>query len=158
VVCVRTGNTPSPEDGEWSDWCLVFNGHNIPDNLNARYIQYRARLHYTNPCYLPALNEMRIAYKKCGPSPNTDDATILCTPNPIKTDAIISLSPKIDDPVTIKVYNIAGALVHEFVCQGTQTVTWDCRDQCGRRVAEGVYILKAEHRAYNPSKKVLVVR
>ncbi|MBN2619944.1 T9SS type A sorting domain-containing protein [candidate division WOR-3 bacterium] len=159
VVCVRTGNTPSPDAGEWSNWTLVFNGQDIPNSLNARFIQYQARLHYTNPCYLPALLEMRIAYKaNNGPSPHPGAVAILCTPNPIRTSALISLAPVIDNPVSIKVYNIIGACVREFTCNGTQTITWDCRDNNDHEVAEGVYILKVEHDLCNTSKKVLLVR
>jgi len=158
VVCVRTGNTPHPDDGEWSDWTLVFNGHNIPHCLNARYIQYRACLHYTNPCYLPSLQEMRIEYKKQGLSPHAGDAMIYCTPNPIRSDANISLAPAFDDLITIKVFNILGACVREFTCNGNHAITWDCRDHAGRQVAEGIYILKTEGENHNTSKKVLIVR
>ena len=58
---VRSGNTSIP-DGSWSNWFSVNNGDSIPDLLNAQYLQYKARLGYTNPCYLPALNEVSVTY------------------------------------------------------------------------------------------------
>ncbi len=45
---VRSGNTPSP-DNSWSDWDSLGKNDDIPDSLNSRYLQYRARLKYTNP-------------------------------------------------------------------------------------------------------------
>ncbi|MCK4250753.1 VCBS repeat-containing protein, partial [candidate division WOR-3 bacterium] len=40
---VRSGDSPTP-DTSWSDWYSVCNGDSIPDNLNARYLQYKAQL------------------------------------------------------------------------------------------------------------------
>lgn len=59
---VRSGHVPLP-DSSWSDWQPVTNGGAIPEALNARFLQYRARLGYANPCYLPALNEVRVTYE-----------------------------------------------------------------------------------------------
>lgn len=62
---VRSGDSPAP-DASWSDWYSVSNGDSIPDNLNARYLQYKARLGFTNPCYLPSLDEVRVTYTSSG--------------------------------------------------------------------------------------------
>ncbi|GAI85994.1 unnamed protein product, partial [marine sediment metagenome] len=58
---VRSGDSPTP-DTSWSDWYSVGNGDSIPDNLNARYLQYKTQLAFTNPCYLPSLDEVRVTY------------------------------------------------------------------------------------------------
>ncbi len=58
---VRSGNTPSP-DTSWSMWDSLGNGDEIADSLNSQYLQYRARMTYANPCYLPYLYEVRIGY------------------------------------------------------------------------------------------------
>ncbi len=58
---LRSGNTPTP-DNSWNDWISVDNNSSIPENLNARYLQYKARLGFTNPAYLPSLEEVRIGY------------------------------------------------------------------------------------------------
>lgn len=58
---VRTGNTPTP-NGSWSDWHIMDNGSMIPEILNAQYLQYKARFCFTNPCYLPNLEEVRVTY------------------------------------------------------------------------------------------------
>jgi hypothetical protein len=56
---MRSGDTPIP-DNTWTDWYSVTNGGLIPEDLNARYLQYKARLAFTNPSYLPTLCEVRI--------------------------------------------------------------------------------------------------
>jgi hypothetical protein len=65
LFCVRSGDSPTP-DASWSDWYSVYNGDSIPDNLNARYLQYKAQLAFTNPCYLPSLDEVRVTYTSSG--------------------------------------------------------------------------------------------
>lgn len=78
TFAVRSGNTPNP-DASWSDWDSLGKGDEIHDSLNSRYLQYRARLKYTNPAYLPYLYEVRIGY---GPAvglilePNQADSTL----------------------------------------------------------------------------------
>ncbi|MBA7613818.1 hypothetical protein ES703_21075 [subsurface metagenome] len=62
---VRSGDSPTP-DASWSDWYSVYNGDSIPDDLNARYLQYKAQLAFTNPCYLPSLDEVRVTYTSSG--------------------------------------------------------------------------------------------
>lgn len=63
---VRTGNTPVP-DQSWSEWESVSNGDSIPAKLNARYIQYKACLSFTNPCFLPMLKQVSIGYGSTAP-------------------------------------------------------------------------------------------
>ncbi len=58
---VRSGNTATP-DPSWSDWDSLGQGDEIDSTLNSRYLQYRARLTYTNPAYLPYLYEVMIEY------------------------------------------------------------------------------------------------
>lgn len=75
---MRSGNTPNP-DNSWSNWDSLGKLDEIADSLNSRYLQYRARLKYTNPSYLPFLYEVRIGY---GPAiklilePNQADSTL----------------------------------------------------------------------------------
>jgi|GEM_PF-6978922 len=58
---VRSGNAPDP-DYTWSEWNSLDNGKKIPNHLNSQYLQYRARLAYINPAYLPNLYEVRIGF------------------------------------------------------------------------------------------------
>jgi hypothetical protein len=58
---VRSSSDTESQKG-WSTWYPVTNGGEIPDCLNARYLQYKIHLTYTNPCYLPSVDEVRITY------------------------------------------------------------------------------------------------
>ena len=60
-VYLRSGKTPVP-DSTWSEWVEVPNGGNIPDELNARYLQYQAKLFYLSPARLPVLCEVKVTY------------------------------------------------------------------------------------------------
>jgi hypothetical protein len=62
---VRSGSTSVP-DGSWTDWFSIGNGDSIPEALSAQYLQYKTRLVYTNPCYLPRLNEVSVTYISAG--------------------------------------------------------------------------------------------
>ncbi|MDH5682889.1 MAG: T9SS type A sorting domain-containing protein [candidate division WOR-3 bacterium] len=59
---LRSGNTSSP-DSTWTPWIEVTNGRPIPQSLRARYLQYMAKLGYTNPSYLPALDSVKVSYQ-----------------------------------------------------------------------------------------------
>ena len=80
AMFVRSGNMPVP-DSNWSGWDSLGKQTNIPDSLNSRYLQYRARLAYTQPSYLPYLYEVRI---ESGPSlilePDQADTTLPAVP------------------------------------------------------------------------------
>lgn len=52
----------SGSQAQWSDWYPITNGGQIPECLNARYLQYKAHFAYSNPCFLPALNEVQVTY------------------------------------------------------------------------------------------------
>ncbi len=77
---VRSGDTPVP-DLSWSGWDSLAKGADIPDSLNSRYLQYRCRLGFTNPAYLPYLYEVRIGI---GPrlilEPDQADSTLPAIP------------------------------------------------------------------------------
>jgi hypothetical protein len=62
---IRSGDTSTP-GASWSDWYSVGNGDSIPDDLNARYLQYKTQLAFTNPCYLPSLDEVGVTYTSSG--------------------------------------------------------------------------------------------
>jgi hypothetical protein len=61
VMAVRSGSTPVPDTG-WTVWVNVGNNSEIPDELNARYLQYRAHFAYTNLSRFPLLHEVKVQY------------------------------------------------------------------------------------------------
>lgn len=61
MLAVRTGNTREP-DSTWSRWLELGNGDSIPDSLDSKFLQYRAKLGYENPAELPELFEVRVSF------------------------------------------------------------------------------------------------
>jgi hypothetical protein len=87
---VRSGNTSVP-DSLWSDWNSIGNGVNIPDMLDAQYLQYQTKFTQVNPAYQPVLYEVRIQY---GPymqilvEPDCADSTLPAQPVQYSLDVI----------------------------------------------------------------------
>uniref|UniRef100_A0A7V3VU39 T9SS type A sorting domain-containing protein n=1 Tax=candidate division WOR-3 bacterium TaxID=2052148 RepID=A0A7V3VU39_UNCW3 len=112
---LRSGNTPTP-DNSWTDWIPVTNAGSIPENLNARYLQYKARLAFTNPAYLPSLAEVRISYATAGIIP----ATVRIEPEVInlkshgKFTAFITLPPG---------YNHSNIDLSTVECEGAHAIS-----------------------------------
>ena len=258
---VRSGNTAIPDES-WTDWCEVMNGDSIPEELNAQYLQYKARLAYINPAFLPTLYEVRVSAGEVipawvrflprviylnrphifavlirlpegydhdsidvstvvcegapaiwgfalpwfyialfrtqdliGVSPGyavelmvtgqlydstpfcgygtvcvigsavIDDremkVTAACRPNPCRERTTIIFSPENNEPVSVKIYDINGALVRTLsdvsYHQGVGSVTWDRRDNHGRRAPAGVYFYKIHGENIAVTKKVVVL-
>ena len=64
----RSGSTPTPSPGDWSDWAAVAN-HGTVASPGARFIQYRAVL-TTTPAtsqVTPSVNSVEIAYTVASP-------------------------------------------------------------------------------------------
>lgn len=258
---VRSGNTATP-DTSWADWCEVMNGDPIPEELNAQYLQYRARFAYTNPACLPALHEVRVSSEEvitacvriiprvinlkrphifaaliklpegydhdsidvstvvCEGAPaiwgfalpwfyvalfRTQDlvgvspgygvelmvtgqlydstpfcgygtvcvigpaivedremkVTAACRPNPCRERTTIIFSPENNEPVSVKIYDINGTLVRTLsdvdYQQGVGSVTWDRRDNDGRRAPAGIYFYKIQGKNIAVTKKIVVL-
>ena len=158
---LRSRNATKPDQihaAPWSDWIQVFNGGAIPEILNARYLQYKTRLAYTNPCYLPMLNEVCITYAP--QTVSSGDLSISCSPNPFTNKADITLSSNINSNNSIKVYDISGSLIRTLKITGNNTessVTWDRKDRLGRLVPAGIYFIKAEDKEGAITKKVVIL-
>jgi hypothetical protein len=90
TMSVRSGNIPAP-DITWSNWYSIANGENIPDTLNAQYLQYRAMFTQLNPAHQPVLYEVRLQY---GPlmqirvEPDCADSTLPAQPIQYVLDVI----------------------------------------------------------------------
>jgi hypothetical protein len=85
---VRSGNTPVP-DTTWNNWASIGNGEEIPDNLNAQYLQYHTKFTRSNPAHQPVLYEVRV---QCGPQilvePDCADSTLPAQPVRYAIDVI----------------------------------------------------------------------
>ena len=65
-------------------------------------------------------------------------------------------------PVELRIYDASGRLVRTLVKgarrPGMHTVTWDGRDETGRRVSRGVYFCRFHGGAYVKTKKLIMIR
>jgi hypothetical protein len=83
-------------------------------------------------------------------------------PNPAARDARISFVMPDARPVTLNVYDVAGHLVRAVsrgtLPAGVHTLSWDGRDQRGRRVPSGVYLYKLSAGSELRTGRILRIR
>jgi flagellar hook assembly protein FlgD len=64
--------------------------------------------------------------------------------------------------VRLVVYDLRGArvrtLLKGFQPAGTARITWDGRDESGRPVANGVYLVRADAGDYHATRKAILMR
>jgi subtilisin-like proprotein convertase family protein len=97
-----------------------------------------------------------------GDTPPAELALHPGVPSPFSQSTRIDYDLPAPDRVRIGVYDVTGArirgLVDEQRPSGRFGITWDGRDDSGRRVASGVYYLRMETRAEVRKQKVVLVR
>jgi len=123
------------------------------------YVSFNALSGYGNNMYIDWVRVMPtgISEEKLN---NSSLITMLNPPkpNPI-TNGLIQLSFTLAEPsqVALKIYDASGrlvkALVDEVKNSGVYNVSWNCRDDCGREVPEGVYFYTLQTGNYNSTKK-----
>jgi hypothetical protein len=83
-------------------------------------------------------------------------------PNPLTTESAISFSLPAGSSTSLGVYSICGkalrTLVDCHMAQGTRSILWDGRDDEGRRVAPGLYVVVLRTCGENRTAKVVVTR
>jgi hypothetical protein len=154
---IRTGNTPNLDDA-WLDWTPFSSGESIPDAFNARYLQYKARLIYTNPCYFPSLEEVRVTYTSSEEAVSNEE--VQCSPNPLRNSTMISFPARGSTDASVKIYSINGQLVRNLDAieykEAVGVVIWDRKDDGGRRVPAGVYFYAVKDQETSHTGKVIV--
>jgi len=74
------------------------------------------------------------------------DGTVVIAPNPAAETAAIRFQLPAGGPVAATVYDVAGRrvreLLRESLAAGDHEITWDRRDDGGRRVPSGVYLVR----------------
>jgi hypothetical protein len=87
-------------------------------------------------------------------APSRAGAGLRVTPNPARTACAIRL----DQPVAgLAVYDFAGRLVRKFDSPAT-SLAWDLRDGQGRRLENGVYLVRTESNRGAETRRVVVLR
>ena len=71
----------------------------------------------------------------------------------------LRLSRALDQPATLRVYDLAGRLIRRLELPlGQQAVSWDTVDDRGRSVASGVYVARLSAVGASATTRVVVVR
>jgi len=98
-----------------------------------------------------------------GPVSNEDDTvpgvvlSLSASPNPARGMVQITLSGS-KQPYEVKIYNLKGQLVRCYTSSAAEKSSWDCRDDNGRQVASGLYIVHASAQGRIFTRKICLVR
>ncbi|RKX69935.1 hypothetical protein DRP53_06650 [candidate division WOR-3 bacterium] len=85
--------------------------------------------------------------------------TLFVAPNPFKNRVTIGWHFKDRNEVSLRIYDATGRLVKEFILPTASTViSWDGRDDSGRKVGCGVYFVRLETGDQKFTRKVLLLR
>lgn len=94
--------------------------------------------------------------------PTGESPVLTCYPNPFNHLSVIKYRLPSSGAITLKVYNIVGQLVRTLVdapeMAGYYQVTWDGRDNNGRKVASGVYFYRLEIDRYVNTKRMTFIK
>jgi hypothetical protein len=90
------------------------------------------------------------------------NAALRISPNPFEEQTYISFQLSAPSPVSLKVYNITGQVVKVLASEpkkaGTYQAVWDGRDERGRAVPAGVYLIRLEAGEHREMSKVVLIR
>jgi hypothetical protein len=96
------------------------------------------------------------------PAPEAVSALTGSYPNPFNPATHISFAVEQEDRVTLTVFDITGRRVAILADQtfepGIHTVTWKGRDESGREVPSGTYLVQMEAAGSGDTRKVMLVR
>lgn len=98
-----------------------------------------------------------------GPVVLSPALTFAVSPNPFRERAEIQYSTSArSGPAALRIYNLSGQLVRSLAIgpapRSVQFLTWDGRDSRGRRVGQGVYILRLSDGLATRTCKVVALR
>ncbi|MGB4309862.1 MAG: T9SS type A sorting domain-containing protein, partial [Candidatus Cloacimonadaceae bacterium] len=83
-------------------------------------------------------------------------------PNPFNPETTINYSVKQPGPVKLAVYNIKGQLIRTLVDEGRATgrykLIFDGRDDRGRSISSGVYLLRMLAPGYQKTRKLMLMK
>jgi flagellar hook assembly protein FlgD len=86
-----------------------------------------------------------------------------CAPNPFNPTTLIKYDvPPGDGNTTIRMYDIAGRVVHTLVdgheSADRKTVTWRGRNDRGEQVATGIYFCRMQAPGYTKTFKMMLLK
>lgn len=97
------------------------------------------------------------------PSPRPSFVLHENSPNPFNPRTTIAFDMPSEQPVSLRVYDIAGRLVdtvlnEEQAATGRNEVVWQGRDENGQEVPAGVYFYRLDAGAYSEAKRMTMVK
>jgi hypothetical protein len=98
TIEVRTGNSPTPDDGTWSAFASLSNGASV--GATGRYLQYRATLSTTDPSQTPVLRDISFAYSSTA---DTTPPVITALAATAHNDGTATVSWTTDEPADSQV-------------------------------------------------------
>jgi hypothetical protein len=86
-------------------------------------------------------------------------ANISVYPNPFSTNANIKLYVKAGQKADVNIYSVKGQLVKSvgLYNKGIHTVTWNGKDETGRKCSSGFYFIRYQSDGFNKTVKVLLM-
>lgn len=88
----------------------------------------------------------------------TAPLSLSCYPNPFNENLTIRFSKALPEPAQIEIFNIKGQKVRDLTVNKTNQITWDGRDNSGKSLATGVYLLKTKADKHIFVSKLMLVR
>jgi len=84
-------------------------------------------------------------------------------PNPFNPNTVLAFDLPLGGRVFVRVYGVDGRLVRtllagEQMLAGTREVAWDGRDDDGRAIASGVYLVQLESQGRRDTQRAVLVR
>jgi hypothetical protein len=163
VQAVRTGDGIEVEP--WSIGSTIF-----PELFEVRYSPLSAALGEESQLGgIVILDALILDYRPMFPSGAEDPGTSALAlrlwpamPNPFGAQTTIRFALPAREPVRLGVYDLQGRLVSELLNEmaepGQHVVTWDGRDQGGRRASSGIYFYRLELPLRVKTQKMVLAR
>jgi hypothetical protein len=83
-------------------------------------------------------------------------------PNPFNPDTVIPFAVSESTQVMLTVYSSLGqvvrSLVHDVIEPGYHQLVWDGRDEAGKLVSSGVYLIRFQHGDFVTVRKALLLK
>ena len=94
-------------------------------------------------------------------TPNSTKVTSIY-PNPFNPSVTIAFNLAADSEVSMRIYNVQGALVrsleNQSLIRGSHEVRWDGRDGQGRHVTTGIYFVRMVAGDYRVTRKMVMMK
>ncbi|HWN80961.1 MAG TPA: FlgD immunoglobulin-like domain containing protein, partial [Candidatus Udaeobacter sp.] len=155
--CPERADIPNPAPGIWG--LRVVDVGSVPDRE-----WFRVVLAYIDSTTVVA-EAARQAAEAHSAKPGAERIALAfqgATPNPTRAEATLRFALGSGGPVTVAIYDVAGRLVRQLAdgpfAPGEHALPWDARDDQGRAVAAGMYLIRIQAPGGTATHKLLLAR